>query len=407
MRSEGMLAIAFMALLAAAAPLAADEADQGDEGVVQFLQSDSKVVSDAQPASAAKVKLGESDTPASIQVVTADDIARYGYRNVAEALAGVTGLFVQNTGTYEELGVRGFNLLGDYASRVLVLVDGNATNDPVWGAGSIGNELAVDIKDVKRIEIVMGPGSAIYGNHAMAAVINVITRKGADLNGGSAEAGYASYNTDTGRFSYGERFGALDFYVSGALIDSSGRDYAFGDAAVAGINSGVFQNSDREQAQKTLAKLSWDGFSLAASYAKRDKELPTGAYGSDFDVSGSTNEDGNWMVEGRYQRPLGDDADLMARVYYRDTWYAGDYNLYQSGEGNNHEFSDADWGGGELQFNWQTGQGNHLTLGGEYMNAWRLLMRSWTDQAGTLLDTTDSMVIASGYVQDLTSPWTR
>ena len=393
--------LALLLTLALAAPAHADDA--GAEAY-QFFMTDAKVPSSAKVVSATKSKVDANEAPASIQVLTADDLARYGYRNVAEALHGLTGLFVENTQTYENLGVRGLNILGDYSSRVLVLVDGNATNDPIWGAGSVGNELAVDITDVKRIEVVMGPGSAIYGTHAMFAVVNVITKKGADVHGGALEGGYGSYDSRSGRFQVGGRSGDMDVYLSGALLSSLGHDLAFDDPAVAGVNGGVFAGAGAESAGHALVKLAWKGLSLQASYAKRLKGLATTAYGTDFNVPGTDQGDGNWMSEAKWVQPLGDDVELLLRAYVRDTSFNGNYLFYGSGGGDNKEFSDATWGGGELQLNWQTSPSNHLTVGGEAMNAWRLLMQSWDDVSGSILDETHSMAVGSAYAQDLYKP---
>src|SRR5689334_836875 len=77
----------------------------------------------------------EQDTreaPASVTIITAEDIRRFGYRTLAEALQNVRGMIVNDDHNYSYIGVRGFAVPGDYNSRVLFLVDGHSINEGVF-----------------------------------------------------------------------------------------------------------------------------------------------------------------------------------------------------------------------------------------------------------------------------------
>jgi len=96
---------------------------------------------------------------------------------LAEILETVRGFYVTNDRYQSYVGVRGFGRLGDWNSRILLLVDGHRINDNVLGQAFIGLEFPVDIDLIQRIEIIRGPSSSLYGAEAFFGVINVITRK--------------------------------------------------------------------------------------------------------------------------------------------------------------------------------------------------------------------------------------
>jgi iron complex outermembrane recepter protein len=133
------------------------------------------------------------DVAASVTVLTAEQIARSGTATVVDALREATGLQVRSiTGNPAdaEVTMRGFGENG--FGRVLVLVDGVRANRP--DMGSI-NWLQFPVNDIERVEIVRGGGSALYGDNAVAGVINIITRR--DVTGPFAQASvdYGSYDS--------------------------------------------------------------------------------------------------------------------------------------------------------------------------------------------------------------------
>src|SRR4029079_6221838 len=115
----------------------------------------------------------------------AEEIARYGYRTLAEILRGVRGMYVSDDRNFSLLGMRGFSKPGDYNSRILLLVNGHRVNDNVFGQAEIGAEFGIDPAMFEGVEIIRGPASSIYGDSAFFGVVNVITRSGGSLGGAS------------------------------------------------------------------------------------------------------------------------------------------------------------------------------------------------------------------------------
>src|SRR5262245_31833562 len=114
----------------------ASSADTGDLAALSLEQLMDMNVHSVFGAS--KYEQRVTQAPSSISIVTAEDIRRFGYTNLADVLSGVRGLYVTNDRNYTYLGVRGFLRPGDYTTRVLVLIDGHRLNDNTYDSGVIG-----------------------------------------------------------------------------------------------------------------------------------------------------------------------------------------------------------------------------------------------------------------------------
>lgn len=136
------------------------------------------------------------------------------------------GFYVTYDRTYNCTGLRGVNRPGDFGGRALINIDGHRLNDPIYDSAFTDTDFLLDLDLVDRVEIIRGPGSSLYGNNAFFTVINVITRRGREVNGAEASASAGSYDTFTGRLSYGQKFrtNGVELLVSGSYLDSGIRD---------------------------------------------------------------------------------------------------------------------------------------------------------------------------------------
>jgi iron complex outermembrane recepter protein len=122
------------------------------------------------------------DSPAAIYVITQDDIRRSGMTSVPELLRMVPGLDVaQIDGNLWAISARGFN--SEFANNLLVLIDGRTVYDPTFG-GVYWDVQDQMLEDIERIEVIRGPGAAIWGANAVNGVINIITKRARDTQGG-------------------------------------------------------------------------------------------------------------------------------------------------------------------------------------------------------------------------------
>jgi len=124
------------------------------------------------------------DAPASVFVITAEDIRRAGSRSLAEALRLAPNLQVaraSNTGYY--ISARGMNGTSNSpANKLLVMIDGRSVYSPLF-SGVFWDEPDVMLEDVERIEVISGPGGTLWGVNAVNGVINITTRHSADTEG--------------------------------------------------------------------------------------------------------------------------------------------------------------------------------------------------------------------------------
>jgi iron complex outermembrane receptor protein len=214
------------------------------------------------------------------------------------------------------LGVRGFGLPGDFSTRVLVTLDGNRINNPGYDGGPVGREFPVDIGLIERIEFIPGPGGAVYGQNAMFAVVNVVTRRGADVGGAELTAAYeAPQVRREGRASWGQVLDSgLDLLLSVSGMRARGEDraYDFGAAGVSGVAAGM----DGERDRKFLAHIGAGRWTFQWALSDRHKDDPTGGYHSDPLVAGQYQADRYSLAQLQYQdRLAGDSLSVSARVF--------------------------------------------------------------------------------------------
>ncbi len=151
-------------------------------------------------------------TAASVYVITAEDIRRSGL-SFPEILRLAPGVQVarSSSGSWA-ISIRGFN--DDSANKLLVLVDGRSVYNEL-ASGVDWDRLAIPPADIERIEVIRGPGAAIWGTNAVNGVINIITKSAKDAQGAliTAEAGSAPEFSASGR--YGGSIGSNAYYRIG------------------------------------------------------------------------------------------------------------------------------------------------------------------------------------------------
>ena len=322
-------------------------------------------------ASGFKQKVTEA--PASVTIVTAEDIQRYGYRTLADILRNVPGFYVTSDRNYSYVGVRGFGLPGQYNNSIALLVDGHRLNDNIYDAALIGTEFPLDVDLIDRVEVIRGPNSSLYVASAFLGVINVVTKRGGDLPQVSVAGEAASYQTYKGRISYGNKFkNGLELLLSGSFYDSHGQDQLFfKEFDNPATNHGNAMNADGDELQQVFANASWGGFTLRGVFGSRDKTIPTAPFGSVFNVTGTHTVDARGYIELMYERQLAHGWNLSSRTSYDQFNNDGTYEYDYSASGGpslvlNKNFAHGKWWGEDVTVSKQAFGNQRLSAGAEF-----------------------------------------
>ena len=251
---------------------------------------------------ASKYEQSQRDVAAAVSVISREEIKTFGWRTIDEALASLPGVYVTYDRQYSYIGVRGFSVPGDYTTRLLIAINGNRLNEPLYDSGPSAHALPIDIDLVERIEFIPGPGGAIYGQNAMLGVVNIVTRSGATVDGGEVSASYRWPQAGRhARATWGKRLESdLDVLLSVSALRSRGEtlDFDYGASGLSGPARGLDGERDHD-AYMRMARGPWT-FELIQG--ERRKNDPTGVFRSDP------------LVEGQYQS----DRYSVAHLQYRD-----------------------------------------------------------------------------------------
>ena len=352
-----------------------------------------------------------TEAPASVTVVTSDMIRAFGYRTLGEILQSVRGFFVRDDRNYTYAGVRGFGRVGDYNTRVLLLIDGHRTNEDIFDGMYVGNEAIQDVGLIERVEVIRGPGSSLYGTNALLGVVNVITRNGESQNGFEAEAVAGSYRSREGRLSYGRKLpGGTDVLLSGSRYTSGGQDLFFPEFDSPATNDGVAENSDQDRRYRVFGKVARKNIRIVAAHSARVKEVPTASFGTIFNDGRERTYDSHSYLDVHYERAVGARSELTQRIYADRYYYHGDYpydyppvTLYK-------DFTWGYWLGTETRVVSKVSENHRLVAGVEYRNHVRQDLLNYDQEPYFLyLDERRSTWDGAVYVQDeysLSSKWT-
>lgn len=345
------------------ASISSEALAEEDEAIIRnnLLQVPIEQLASMEVSSASKIAGQISAASSAVSIVTAQDIKDYGYHTLAEILESMRGLYTTNDRAYSFLGGRGFGRPGDFTGRIMLLLDGNQVNNNVYNSAGLGYTGIIDTSIIERVEYVSGPGSTMYGNNAFFGIINVITKRGHDVNGLQLTGEVASYNSRDVKINYGKRLdNGAEILFSASGFNSDGQSL-FYPGAVSATSDGVARGLDGQKSQHFFGKMELDGWFAELAYSKRKKDIPTAPYSADFNAP-YNYEDTTLEGSLRHDRQLSNSLQMSLRTYYGNYEYAG-LTTYTTPW---TEKSVGQWWGLNAQFVGSWFQNQRILLGLEY-----------------------------------------
>lgn len=275
--------------------------------------------------SASRVKENVKKTSASVTIIDEDTINKMGANSLLDVLRTVPGLGVSQSNIYvDKIAVRGIKTW--FSEKVLILLDGHSLNSDLLNGGATGTFAALPLENIKRIEIIRGPASALYGENAFTALINIITKEAQDIKGVQISAKAGSYNTSTANLLVGKTYENFDITANINYRDTDGYSaYVENDA----VGSSGNTNPTSQRVNTNLSVKHKSGFYLNANYNNAED-------GPRYGVAHALNNEDkserkSYFVELGDKYKISDVYTLDSRVYRDFFQFDNTWRVFPSG----------------------------------------------------------------------------
>ena len=308
-----------------------------------------------------------AEAPADVTVITAEEIRRYGYRTLADALASVRGFYVTYDHDYHYVGVSGISLPGDFNTRFLVMLNGHPLTDNIYDSnGFFGQDFGLDMDLVERIEIIRGATSALYGSNGILANINIVTKSPVDADRLRASVETGSFDERKLSLSAGLNLGhGANLLVAASVFNNGGDRFSTSGLAVLPGTPPMVSNADGERGYHTFANLIWRHWSFLAYFNARNKQTPIGLGTSFSGDPGQRTVDGRNFIGAIYKRQAGP-GEILWQIFYDQYRYHDRYD-YPGDDGSEvqtvRDYNFGDWIDSQLAYTVPVPRVGTLTAG--------------------------------------------
>lgn len=205
-----LIFIGYVFSLLFASPTVADNLIEIEKAVADLADLSLEELLNVEVTTATKTSEKAQNAPSTLYVITDEQIKKLGLRNLKDVLSIMPGVDTSENHFFLQGGQRGF--MGPF-SQSLIMINGREMNNLIAGETFIANQFR--LHNVKQIEIIAGPGSALYGANAVGGIINLITKTPGEINGAELQLSYGSFNSKINSLTFG--LDQKDFKISGSL----------------------------------------------------------------------------------------------------------------------------------------------------------------------------------------------
>lgn len=265
-----------------------------------------------------------SEAPAIATVITAKQIRNMGARNLLDVLKTVPGIGVSIVTGYGKYGIESRGIKSIDTEKILVMIDGHRVNETLSGGATwVFDDMFVE--NIKRIEIIKGHGSALYGANAFVAVINVITKDAGDIEGIDARAGGGSFNTQHYDLLFGKEYSK--FKIAGTF------DYLDTKGARLNVESDRIKKSgqtdDYNKRYDLGLKMFYGDISFNGRYVNKERGPYIGVLNALNDESKIKTS--HLFGEVSYKHSISENAHLLVKGYYDGFYWYGYWEAFPEG----------------------------------------------------------------------------
>ena len=218
-----------------------------------------------------------NEAPAPITIITAEMIEELGYnKNLGQILAAYVPGMAEVTSTSEGDNLAMHSAYAEGQKMILIMENGHRLNTRFNNSGP--TSYSISTEKIDHIEVLRGPASSLYGNVALSAVVNIITKSGKAVDGLTAKYGHATFNTHRADLTMGTQFLDADIFVWASLYKSDGQERHFSEG------NAYLKNSVQLVDNYTLDKITY--FGTDKMFVDGYKGPPAYDYGMTFRFKG-------------------------------------------------------------------------------------------------------------------------
>ncbi|NUO08495.1 MAG: TonB-dependent receptor [Candidatus Brocadia sp.] len=325
-----------------------------------------------------------SKAPSIVTVITAEEIKNLGYRTFVEILRTVPGFEILKSGDFGGSFPTVRGLTG--SEHVRIMINGHFVNSPFGGAAFILFD-DFPVENIKRIEIIRGPGSAVYGENAFSATINIMTKDAKDIDGVRVSSGYGSFNTYEENAVFGKTCGKVNVSGMAHYRQTTGFDGIVEEDSLspAPFSQAPGKVQDDRQEYDLNLRVTYKDFYVEGLYINKNEGPFTGPQ---FALNDESDLESNYVfVETGYKKTVNENLVLRPRIYYDQ--FDNNYFIESFPEGTTVPLGDINGdgipdfvtypdgvignakvtqkiAGTEIPFDYKLSEKNTLTLGFEY-----------------------------------------